>query len=134
MEGGWKTPPPQCYNETKKPSAYRVKRHSKRIHSNHTFNLIISSSVCQLEFSNPRVASNDFTTHKGSHKKKDDTAKATNFKNLLNFSDNNNDSNEGVLNMSRLHPVADLNYPLYLSLIPSLHLNYWILSPLFQVN
>ena len=25
MEGGWKTPPPQCYNETKKPSAYRVK-------------------------------------------------------------------------------------------------------------
>ena len=26
MEGGWKTPPPppQCYNETKKPSAYRV--------------------------------------------------------------------------------------------------------------
>ena len=28
MEGGWKTPPPppQCYNETKKPSAYRVKR------------------------------------------------------------------------------------------------------------
>ena len=24
MEGGWKTPP-QCYNETKKPSAYRVK-------------------------------------------------------------------------------------------------------------
>ena len=28
MEGGWKTPPPppQCYNETKKPSAYRVKQ------------------------------------------------------------------------------------------------------------
>ena len=25
MEGGWKTPPPPCYNETKKPSAYRVK-------------------------------------------------------------------------------------------------------------
>ena len=28
MEGGWKTPSPplpQCYNETKKPSAYRVK-------------------------------------------------------------------------------------------------------------
>ena len=28
MEGGWKTPP-QCYNETKKPSAYRVKGHAK---------------------------------------------------------------------------------------------------------
>ena len=104
------------------------------MHSNHTFNLFISSSVCQLEFSNSRVASNDFTTHKGSHKKKDDTAKATNFKNLLNFPDNNNDSNEGVSNMSRLHPVSDLNDPLSLSLIPSLHLNYWILSPLFQVN
>ena len=25
MEGGGKHPPPQCYNETKKPSAYRVK-------------------------------------------------------------------------------------------------------------
>ena len=24
MEGGW-NPPPQCYNEMKKPSAYRVK-------------------------------------------------------------------------------------------------------------
>ena len=31
MEGGWKTPPPpQCYNETKKPSAYRVKCHIMR--------------------------------------------------------------------------------------------------------
>ena len=109
------------------------------MHSNHTFNLIISSSVCQLEFSNPRVTSNDFTTHKGSHKKKDDTAKAANFKNLLNFPDNNNDSNsetidegnEGVSNMSRLHPVADLNDPLSLTLIPTLRLNYWILSPPF---
>ena len=30
MEGGWKTPPPpQCYNETKKPCAYRVKTHKQ---------------------------------------------------------------------------------------------------------
>ena len=28
MQGGWKTPP-QCYNETKKPSAYRVKLKSR---------------------------------------------------------------------------------------------------------
>ena len=26
MEGGGKHPPPQCYNETKKPSAYRVRQ------------------------------------------------------------------------------------------------------------
>ena len=103
------------------------KRHSKTMHPNHTFNLIISCSVCQLKFSNPRVVSNCFTTHKGSHKMKDDTAKATNFKNLLNYSDINNDSNsenvvegnEGVSNMSRLHPVADLNDPLSLSPIAS---------------
>ena len=29
MEGGGKHPPPQCYNETKKPSAYRVKGEGK---------------------------------------------------------------------------------------------------------
>ena len=69
------------------------KRHCKTMHPNHIFDLIISCSVYQLEFSNPRVASNHFTTHKGSHKKKDDTAKAPNFKNLLNDSDVNNEFN-----------------------------------------
>ena len=106
---------------------HSFKRHSKTMHPNHIFNLIISCSVCQLEFSNPRVASNHFTTHKGSHKKKGDTAKAPNFKNLLNYSDVNNEFNpenveegiEGVSDMSRLHPVADLNDPLSLSPITS---------------
>ena len=103
------------------------KCHSKTMHPTHIFNLSISCSVCQLEFSNPRVASNHFTTHKGSYKKKDDTAKAPNFKNLLNHSDVNNEfnsenieeGNEGVSNMSRTHPVADFNDPLSLSPITS---------------
>ena len=73
------------------------------------------------------MESNHFTTHKGSHKKKDDTAKAPTFKNLLNYSDVNNEfnsenveeGNEGVSNMSRLHPVADFNDPFTLSPITS---------------
>ena len=94
------------------------KRHSRTVHPNHTFNLIISCSVCKLEFSNPRVASNHFTTHKGSHKKKDTAPKANTFKNLLNYSDINEDQNvrnninnnsEGLSNLSRQQPVADLN-------------------------
>ena len=120
------------------------KRHSKTMHPNHIFNLIISCSVCQLEFSNPRVAINHFTTHKGSHKKKDDTGKAPNFKNLLNYSDANNEfnlenieeGNEGVSNMSRLHPVADLNDPFSLSPITSSppELSDPILPSLSQLN
>ena len=90
------------------------------------------------------MASNHFSTHKGSHKKKDDTAKAPSFKNLLNYSDVNHDSNsenieegnEGVSNMSRLHPVADLNDPLSLSPITSspTKLSNSILSSLRKLN
>ena len=107
---------------------YGFKRHSKTMHPNHTFNLIISCSICKLEFSNPRVASNHFTTHKGSHKKKDTTSKATKFKNLLSYSDNNedlnseinlNEGNVGVSNLSRLQSVANFNNPLHMSPITS---------------
>ena len=68
------------------------KRHSRTMHPNHTFNLIISRSVCKLEFSNPRVASNHFTKHKGSHKRRD-APKANALKTLLNYEDNNEESN-----------------------------------------
>ena len=80
-------------------------------------NLIISCSVCKLKFSNPRVANNHFTTNKGLHTRKDTTSKANTFKTLLNYDDtkeayntmnNTADNSEGLSNLSRQHPVADL--------------------------
>ena len=89
-----------------------------KINANHTFNLIISCSVSKLEFSNPRVTSNHFTTQKDSHKRKDTASKANTFKTLLNYEDTNknhntanniNDDSEGFLNLSHVHPAADLH-------------------------
>ena len=97
---------------------HAFKRHGRTMHPNHTFNLIISCSVCKLEFSNPRVASNHFTMHKGSHKRRDAVPKANAFKTLLNYEDNNeecnivinnNDDGEGLSNLSCEHPLADLH-------------------------
>ena len=117
------------------------KRHSRTMHPNHTFNLIISCSVCKLEFSNPRVASNHFTTHKGSHKRRDALPKANAFKTLINYEDNNEESNivinnsddrEGLSNLSREHPVADLHNILINVLKTSSLLNYQKLCYLSQ--
>ena len=47
MEGGWKTPPPppQCYNETKKPSAYRVNLEKRNRAKSHIRKILNSDSV-----------------------------------------------------------------------------------------